>query len=271
MVTARLSAAIIGSAAAIAVLFAPAYQAAIRPGLTAAASTTRTLAVALRWQLPPAAAAVTVIAVGLGPLIAVGAAAATAASVSILRTAGRVRRLNELVDSLSSLCTLIASQAEAAPTVTDAIIEAAEWATGPAAPPFAEMASGVVKPGLPVAAQEFASRISHPLGRSIAETIVTAQAAGAQWAIPIEALAGQASDTASTLRSLRRQVTSRCGVVVIAALMSTGLLVSVRFVAPDAAQWFSTGRGQLVVVAVAGIYTAMLASLGGRVTKEASW
>ena len=264
----RLAVALLGAIGALAVVVGPSYAAAARRGLRHAHQRAADGFDTVKWHLPTAAIAVICISLGLGTIISGGAAAATAASTSVLRGAVRVRRLHELTDSLASLCTLLASQAEAAPTVADAITESARWATGPAAPHWQQVADGLVRPGLEVAAHRFAEGIENPLGRDIAETIISAKNAGAAWSRPIEKLAEQANDTSATMQLLRRHVTSKAGLVVGSAAIAAGLIASVSIVAPEATSWFSTIRGQVITGGAGAIYAAMAFGLSARTAKE---
>ena len=268
MAGSRLAVALLGVIGALAVTVGPSYGAAARRGLRHARERATDWFDTIKWHLPTAAVTIAGLATGLGTVISGGAAVATAASTSLLRGSMRARRHHELTDSLASLCALLASQAEAAPTVADAITESAKWATGPAAGHWQQVADGLIRPGLEVAAHRFAEAIDSPLGRDIAETIISAKNAGAAWSRPIEKLAEQANDTSDTMHLLRRHVTSKAGLVVGSAAIAAGLIASVAVFAPEATPWFSTNEGQLITAGAGATYAAMAFGLSARTAKE---
>ncbi len=229
----------------------------------AAARTRRVVA----WRAPAVIGLVVLVPL-MSPGVAIAAALTWWAISGLMIASGAAKRTTQLTDSLAGFATLLANQAQTAPTVIAAISEATELASGAVTVQARALGDGLADPGLDAAAEEFASAVPHPLAGQIADTLVLAKDRGFAWARSVDTLAELANETAVTTRLLRQKVVGQFTGLAATVMLGAGILGGMAVLVPNTGPWYNSVSGQTTLVAVASLFAILCGRLSGRANRE---
>ena len=216
-------------------------------------------------QAGPAAA---VLAVGMGftvGLILFGAATGMAVmvltGVCAWAVAVRIRSRRGLreAEELAQLTNGLANQALVAPTVVEAIRQAAPLIPGRVGGAARQMAAECETGGLVEAANRFSTTIRRPIAEMLATVLAEAFRGGSQWVGLASVLADEATEAAETARHFHRHVAALMPQIVVTVVMAVGMLAITGFAAKDVGRWLISPVGQQLLLLLAVLTAAVCA------------
>ena len=208
------------------------------------------------------------VAVGLGfvmGLVLVGAATGLAAmmlaTVGVWAVAVQIcsRRSLRESDELAQLTNGLANQALVAPTVVEAVRQAAPLVPGRIGQAAQRMAAECETGGLVEAANRFATTIRRPVAEMLATVLTEAFRGGSQWVGLAGVLAEEATEAAETARHFHRHVAALMPQIAVTVVMAVGMLVITGFAARDVGRWLTSPVGQQLLVLLAVLTAAVCA------------
>ena len=213
---------------------------------------------------PLAASAVAVLGF-LGGQVLVGTTTGLAAmiltGVGISAIAIQVRSHRSLreADELAQLASGLANQALVAPTVVEAVRQAAPQIPGRVGAAAQLMAAECKTGGLVEAANRFAATIQRPVAEMLATVLSEAFRGGSQWVGLAGVLADEAIEAADTARHFHRYVAALMPQIAVTVVMAVGMLGIAGFAARDVGRWLTSPVGQQFLLLLAVLSTALCA------------
>lgn len=213
----------------------------------------------------PAAA---VLAAGFGftvGLILFGAATGMAVmvltGVCAWAVAVRVRSRRGLreAEELAQFTSGLANQALVAPTVVEAIRQAAPLIPGRVGGAARQMGAECETGGLVEAANRFSTTIRRPVAEMLATVLAEAFRGGSQWVGLASVLADEATEAAETARHFHRYVAALMPQIVVTVVMAVGMLAITGFAAKDVGRWLVSPVGQQLLLLLAVLTAAVCA------------
>jgi len=188
-----------------------------------------------------------------------GLAAMILAGVAAWTVAIQLRSLRCLRDSeeLAQLAAGLSNQALVAPTVIEAVRQAAPMAAGRVGAAARLMASECRTGGLIEAANRFAATIGRPVAEMLATVLREAFEGGSQWVGIAEVLADEAAEAAETARHFHRYAAALMPQIAVTVVMAVGMLAITGFAARDVGRWLTASVGQQLLLLLA-VLTAVL-------------
>lgn len=175
----------------------------------------------------------------------------------------RSRRAVREADELAQLTNGLANQALVAPTVVEAIRQAAPLTPGRVGNTARQMAAECETAGLVEAATRFSTTIQRPIAEMLATVLAEAFRGGSQWVGLVGVLADEATEAAETARHFHRYVAALMPQIVVTVLMAVGMLAITGFAAKDVGRWLVSPVGQqfllLLAVLTAAVCSRVLA------------
>ena len=225
------------------------------------------LVLSQRRPLPagPLLAAAVAASVFTAGLVLVGAT--TGVAVMVLSGVGawamavQVRSSRSLreADELAQLTNGLANQALVAPTVVEAVRQAAPLIPGRVGAAARRMASECETGGLVEAANRFSTTIRRPIAEMLATVLAEAFRGGSQWVGLAGVLADEATEAAETARHFHRYVAALMPQIAATVVMAVGMLAITGFAAKDVGRWLASPVGQQLMLLVAVLSAALCA------------
>lgn len=213
----------------------------------------------------PLAAAAAVSAGFAAGLVLVGATAGVAAmvltgvGVGAIAVQVRSRRSLREADHLAQLASGLANQALVAPTVVEAVRQAAPLVPGRVGAAARRMAAECETGGLVEAATRFSSDVRRPVAEMLATMLAESFQGGSQWVGLTTVLADEATEAAETARHFHRYVASLMPQIAVTAAMAAGMLAITGFAAKDVGRWLTSSVGQQFLLLLAVLTAALCA------------
>ncbi|MCY4036888.1 MAG: hypothetical protein OXF64_05510 [bacterium] len=195
----------------------------------------------------------------VGPIT--GLAAMILTGVAAWAVAIQLRSVRSLRDSdeLAQLATGLANQALVAPTVVEAVRQAAPLIPGRVGAAARLLASECRTGGLVEAASRFAATIGRPVAEMLATVLREAFHGGAQWVGLAEVLADEATEAAETARHFHRYAAALMPQIAVTVAMAVGMLAITGFAARDVGRWLTSSTGQQLLLLLAVLTAALCA------------
>ena len=171
----------------------------------------------------------------------------------------RSRRSLREADELAQLTNGLANQALVAPTVVEAVRQAAPLIPGRVGVAARLMATECETGGLVEAASRFAATIQRPIAEMLATVLAEAFRGGSQWVGLAEVLADEAAEAAETARHFHRYVAALMPQIAVTVVMAVGMLAITGFAARDVGRWLTSWTGQQFLLMVAVLTAALCA------------
>ena len=212
--------------------------------------------------------AVSAAAVGLGfilGLLLVGATTGLAAmmltAVGVWAVAVQIRSRQSLQESdeLAQLTNGLANQALVAPTVVEAVRQAAPLIPGRVGSAARRMAAECETGGLVEAANRFATAVRRPVAEMLATVLTEAFRGGSQWVGLAGVLAEEANEAADTARHFHRHVAALMPQIAVTVVMAVAMLAITGFAAKDVGRWLTSPLGQQFLLLLAVLTAALCA------------
>lgn len=200
----------------------------------------------------------------------IGLAAAIVAALAGWSLAIRARSVLNVAeaDQIAQFTSALANQATVAPTVTEAIKDAAPLVTGRVGQAARTMAEEVWIGSLPEAADRFAAAVGRPLAAMTANVLIEAHSGGIQWAKLVDILDTEAAAAAETARHYHRHVGKTMSQIVITLVMAIGVVALTGMLADTSGQWLVSGDGQTIILSAAAVLGLLHAWVLGRAQRE---
>ena len=167
------------------------------------------------------------------------------------------RRSLREADELAQLTNGLANQALVAPTVVEAVHQAAPLIPGRVGAAARLMAAECETGGLVEAANRFATTIRRPIAEMLATVLAEAFRGGSQWVGLAGVLADEAAEAADTARHFHRYVAALMPQIAVTVVMAAGMLAITGFAARDVGRWLTSPVGQQLLLLLA-VLTAVL-------------
>ena len=206
--------------------------------------------------------------IGLGfvvGLLFVGAATGLAAmvltAIGVWAVAVQIRSHRSLreSDELAQLTNGLANQALVAPTVVEAVRQAAPLIPGQVGSAARQMAAECETGGLVEAANRFATAIRRPVAEMLATVLTEAFRGGSQWVGLAGVLAEEANEAADTARHFHRHVAALMPQIAVTVVMAVAMLAITGFAAKDVGRWLTSPPGQQLLLLMAVLAAALCA------------
>lgn len=211
-------------------------------------------------------AAVLVVALGsagggilFGAITGVAAMVLSGLCVWAVAVQVRSRRSLREAEELAQLTNSMANQALVAPTVVEAIRQAAPLIPGRVGTAAQKMAAECETGGLMEAANRFATTIRRPIAEMLATVLAEAFRGGSQWVGLAGVLAAEAAEAAETARHFHRHVAALMPQIVVTVAMAVGMVAITGFAAKDVGRWLATPVGQQLLALAAVLAAALCA------------
>ncbi|WP_419919396.1 hypothetical protein [Candidatus Poriferisocius sp.] len=216
------------------------------------------------WSGPVIAASVVALGFGVGAVLVgvvtgMGAAALAGVCVWAFAVQARSRRALVETDELAQLAGVLANQALVAPTVVQAVREAAPLVSGRVGIAARQMAAECETGGLVEAASRFAATIRRPLAEMVVTMLSEAFRGGSQWVNLASVLADEAAEAAETARHFHRQVAALMPQVAVTVVMAAGMVAITGFAARDVGAWLISATGQQLLLVLALLIVVLCA------------
>ena len=195
----------------------------------------------------------------VGTITGVAAMVLTAVGVWAIAVQIRSRRSLREADELAQLTNGLANQALVAPTVVEAVRQAAPLIPGRVGAAARLMAAECETGGLMEAANRFATTIRRPIAEMLATVLAEAFRGGSQWVGWAGVLADEATEAADTARHFHRYVAALMPQIAVTVVMATGMLAITGFVARDVGRWLTSPVGQQFLLLLAVLSAALCA------------
>ena len=171
----------------------------------------------------------------------------------------RSRRSLRETDELAQLTNGLANQALVAPTVVEAVRQAAPLIPGQVGLAARRMAAECETGGLLEAANRFAAAIRRPVAEMLATVLTEAFRGGSQWVGLAGVLAEEANEAADTARHFHRHVAALMPQIAVTVVMSVAMLAITGFAAKDVGRWLASPIGQQLLLLLAVLTAALCA------------
>ena len=171
----------------------------------------------------------------------------------------RSRRSLREADELAQLTNGLANQALVAPTVVEAVRQAAPLITGRVGAAAQLMAAECETGGLVEAANRFSTTIRRPIAEMLASVLAEAFRGGSQWVGLAGVLADEAMEAAETARHFHRYVAALMPQIAVTVVMAVGMLAISGFAARDVGRWLTSSVGQQFLLLLALLTAAICA------------
>ena len=171
----------------------------------------------------------------------------------------RSRRSLREADDLAQLTNGLANQALVAPTVVEAVRQAAPLIHGRVGAAAQLMAAECETGGLVEAANRFSTTIRRPIAEMLATVLSEAFRGGAQWVGLAGVLADEAMEAAETARHFHRYVAALMPQIAVTVVMAVGMLAISGFAAKDVGRWLTSSVGQQFLLLLALLTAALCA------------
>lgn len=190
-----------------------------------------------------------------------GAAAMVLAGLCVWAVAVQIRSRRTLreADELAQLANSLANQALVAPTVVEAIRQAAPLIPGRVGAAAQQMAAECETGGLVEAANRFATTVQRPIAEMLATVLAEAFRGGSQWVGLAGVLADEATEAAETARHFHRHVAALMPQVAVTVVMAVGMVAITGFAAKDVGRWLTSSVGQQLLLLLAVLTAALCA------------
>ena len=200
----------------------------------------------------------------------IGLAAAIIAALAGWSLAIRARSALNVAEAaqIAQFTSGLANQAAVAPTVVEAIKDAAPLVPGRVGQAARTMAEEVWIGSLPEAADRFAATVGRPLAAMCANVLVEAHSGGIQWAQLVHILDTEAAEAAETARHFHRHVGQMMGQIVSTLVMAIGVVAITARLAETAGAWLVSGDGQTILLAAAALLGLLHVWVLGRAQRE---
>jgi len=175
-------------------------------------------------------------------------------AVAIQNRSGRSLRE---ADEMAQLANGLANQALVAPTVVEAVRQAAPLVPGRVGTAARLMAAECETGGLIEAANRFSTTIKRPIAEMLATVLSEAFRGGSQWVGLVAILADEAVEAAETARHFHRYVASLMPQIAVTVVMAVGMLAISGFAAKDVGRWLASTVGQQFVLLLALLAAAL--------------
>ena len=195
----------------------------------------------------------------VGTTTGVAAMALTAVGTWAIAVQIRSRRSLREADELAQLTNGLANQALVAPTVVEAVRQAAPLIPGRVGAAARLMAAECETGGLMEAANRFATTIQRPIAEMLATVLAEAFRGGSQWVGLAGVLADEATEAADTARHFHRYVAALMPQIAVTVVMAAGMLAITGFAARDVGRWLTSPVGQQFVLLLAVVSAALCA------------
>lgn len=220
-----------------------------------------------------AAVAAPIAALGAGTAVygaGIGLAAAIIAALSGWALAIRARSALSVAEAtqIAQFTSGLANQATVAPTVVEAIKDAAPLVPGRVGQAARTMAEEVRIGSLPEAADRFAATVRRPLASMCANVLIEAHSGGIQWAKLVDILDTEAAEAAETARWFHRNVGRMMGQIVATLLMAVAVVALTGILAEATGSWMVSSDGQTVILAAAALLGLLHVWVLGRAQRE---
>ncbi|WP_419851072.1 type II secretion system F family protein [Candidatus Poriferisocius sp.] len=171
----------------------------------------------------------------------------------------RSRRSLRESDELAQLTNSLANQALVAPTVVEAIRQAAPLIPGRVGTAAQQMAAECETGGLVEAANRFATTVQRPIAEMLATVLAEAFRGGSQWVGLAGVLADEATEAVETARHFHRYVAALMPQIAATVVMAVGMLAITGFAAKDVGGWLTSPVGQQFLLLLAVLTAALCA------------
>ena len=162
-------------------------------------------------------------------------------------------------DELAQLTNGLANQALVAPTVVEAVRQAAPLIPGRVGAAARLMAAECETGGLVEAASRFSATIQRPIAEMLSTVLAEAFRGGSQWVGLAEVLADEAAEAADTARHFHRYVAALMPQIAVTVVMAVGMLAITGFAARDVGRWLTSWTGQQFLLMLAVLTAALCA------------
>ncbi|MCY3910916.1 MAG: hypothetical protein OXF99_05335 [bacterium] len=171
----------------------------------------------------------------------------------------RSRRGLKEAEELAQLTNGLANQALVAPTVVEAVRQAAPLIPGRVGAAARLMAAECETGGLVEAANRFSTTIRRPIAEMLATVLAEAFRGGSQWVGLAGVLADEATEAAETARHFHRYVAALMPQIAVTVVMAVGMLAITGFAAKDVGHWLTSPVGQQFLLLLAVLTAAVCA------------
>ena len=167
------------------------------------------------------------------------------------------RRSLREADELAQLTNGLANQALVAPTVVEAVRQAAPLVPGRVGAAAQLMAAECETGGLVEAANRFSTTIQRPIAEMLATVLSEAFRGGSQWVGLAVVLADEAMEAAETARHFHRYVAALMPQIAVTVVMAVGMVAISGFAAQDVGRWLTSAVGQQFLLLLALLAAAL--------------
>ena len=195
----------------------------------------------------------------VGPMTGVAAMLLTGVAAWTVAIQSRSRRSLRESDELAQLANGLANQALVAPTVVEAVRQAAPLVSGRIGAAAQLMASECKTGGLVEAANRFAATVQRPAAEMLATVLCEAFQGGSQWAGLAGVLADEATEGAETARHFHRYAAALMPQIAVTVVMAVGMLAIAGFAAREVGRWLTSPAGQQLLLLLAVLTAALCA------------
>ncbi len=193
----------------------------------------------------------------VGPTTGLATMILTGVGIWAIAIQSRSRRSLREADELAQLASGLANQAIVAPTVVEAVRQAAPLISGRVGVAAQLMASECKTGGLVEAANRFATTIQRPVAEMLSTVLTEAFRGGAQWVDLAGVLADEATEAAETARHFHRYAAALMPQVAVTVVMAVGMLAITGFAARDVGRWLTSPVGQQLLLLMALLAAAL--------------
>lgn len=195
----------------------------------------------------------------LGPITGLAAMILTGVGLWAIAIQIRSRRSLREADELAQLTNGLANQALVAPTVVEAVRQAAPLIPGRVGAAARVMGAECQTGGLVEAANRFAATIQRPVAEMLATVLAEAFRGGSQWVGLAGVLADEATEAAETARHFHRYAAALMPQIAVTVVMAVGMLAITGFAARDVGRWLASPVGQQLLLLLAVLTAALCA------------
>lgn len=195
----------------------------------------------------------------LGPVTGLAAMILTGVGLWAIAVQIRSRRSLQEADELAQLTNGLANQALVAPTVVEAVRQAAPLIPGRVGAAARVMGAECQTGGLVEAANRFAATIQRPVAEMLSTVLSEAFRGGSQWVGLARVLADEATEAAETARHFHRYAAALMPQIAVTVVMAVGMLAITGFAARDVGRWLASPEGQQLLLLLAVLTAALCA------------
>ena len=195
----------------------------------------------------------------VGALTGVAVMVLTGVGIWAIAVQIRSRRSLREADELAQLTSGLANQSLVAPTVVEAVRQAAPLIPGRVGAAAQRMAAECETGGLVEAANRFSTTIQRPIAEMLATVLAEAFRGGSQWVGLASVLADEAMEAAETARHFHRYVAALMPQIAVTVVMAVGMVAISGFAAKDVGRWLASSIGQQFLLLLALLTAAICA------------